>query len=73
MGRVPFISKEEQFSLVSSDDEEPLSRSQPMDEKDAAAAEHNVSSQNIANYVLNFHWLFYYYCNLLQFNDNLQE
>ena len=37
----PLISDDEEFSLVSSDDEEPLSPSQLMDEKDPAAAEHD--------------------------------
>ena len=32
-----------------------------------------VSSHNIANYFLNFHWPSYYYCNLLQFNGNLED
>ena len=37
----PLISDDEEFSLVSSDDEEPLSPSQLMDEKDPPAAEHD--------------------------------
>ena len=40
----PLISEEETFSLLSRDDEEPLSPSQLMDEKDPAAAEHNDGS-----------------------------
>ena len=40
----PLISEEEMFSLLSHDDEEPLSPSQLMDEKDPAAAEHNDGS-----------------------------